>query len=74
MSLNIFFLKDYHIFVYTAYLFTFTGCLALYLQTIRELKRNERLFLKKQGKVIILEADSADNKKEILLGKSVLKI
>jgi len=74
MSLDIFFIKDYHFFVYTAYLFTFIGCLTLYLRAMRELKRNEKLFLKKQRKIIILGADRSNNKKQALLGKSVLKI
>ena len=74
MSLDIFFLKNYHFFVYTAYLFTFIGCLTLYLRAMRELKRNGKLFLKKQRKIIILEADRSNNKKQALLGKSVLKI
>lgn len=74
MSLDIFFIKDYHFFVYTAYLFTFIGCLSLYLKAMKELKRNEKLFLKKQRKIIILEADRSNNKKQALLGKSVLKI
>ena len=45
MSLDIFFIKDYHFFVYTAYLFTFIGCLTLYLRAMRELKRNEYIYV-----------------------------
>ncbi len=44
MNLEIFLLNGYGYFVWPAFVFTFLSCLFLYLQTKKELKKQEKIF------------------------------
>jgi heme exporter protein D len=45
MESNFFTLSGYGQFVWSAFIFTFVSCIALYLKTNKELKKQEKVFL-----------------------------
>ena len=46
MNLNVFFMNDYGIYVWSSFLFTFLICLFLFLRTRKTLKKLEKDFIK----------------------------
>ena len=45
MNLESFILGGYGIFVWSAFIFTFTSCFFLYLKTMKEFRKQEKIFL-----------------------------
>ena len=74
MNLNLFILGGYGQFVWPAFIFTFAICFYLYLKTKKELKKQEKLFLKEfrqsQTAKIIVNSQK-ENTKKVLSGNSV---
>ena len=74
MNLNLFILGGYGQFVWPAFIFTFLICFYLYLKTKKELKKQEKLFLKEfrqpQTAKIIVNSQK-ENTKKVLSGNSV---
>jgi len=76
MNLEIFALNGYGYFVWPAFIFTFLSCLFLYLQTKKELKEQERIFLNhfKLPEVTDIEvAKQKDFEKKGLPSKPILQ-
>ena len=74
MNLEFFVLGGYGQFVWPAFMFTFLSCLILYLKTIKELQKQEKIFLNefKHLKTIKIEVeDRKENKKEALSDSSI---
>ena len=46
MNLEIFLFNGYGYFVWLAFIFTFLSCLFLYIKTKKELKKQEKIFLR----------------------------
>ena len=44
MNLDLFFLSEYGVFVWPAFIFTFLCCFVLYLKTYKEFKKQENLY------------------------------
>ena len=70
MNAELLILGGYGQFVWSAFIFTFVCCLALYLKTKKELKKQEAIFLieYKQPKIAKIKVVK---QKEVLSGSSV---
>ena len=70
MNAELLILGGYGQFVWSAFIFTFVCCLALYLKTKKELKKQEAIFLieHKQPKIAKIKVAK---QKEVLSGSSV---
>ena len=53
----------YGIFVWSAFIFTFTCCLVLFLKTKKELKKQEKMFLEKMKKLPTAKVKIAERRK-----------
>lgn len=53
MNLNFFILGSYNLFVWPAFIFTLILCITLYLKTKKELKIQEKAFLKEFKQISI---------------------
>ena len=74
MSLNFFNLGGYGIFVWPAFVFTLVSCVLLYLETKKELQRQERIFLEEYKKLQRSEIkvfEKEKNTKEVLSGSTI---
>lgn len=74
MSMELFILGGYGQFVWPAFIFTFISCFSLYLKTKKELRRQEKMFLKefKQLQTIKIQAAKREEStKEFLSGSSI---
>ena len=64
----------YGIFVWPAFVFTFVSCVLLYLETKKELQRQERIFLEEYKKLQRSEIkvfEKEKNTKEVLSGSTI---
>ncbi len=76
MNLEIFILNGYGHFVWPAFLFTFLSCLFLYLQTKKELRKQEKIFSNhfNASEVIKIEvAKQKESEKRVLSSKPILQ-
>ena len=65
MNLELLILGGYGQFIWPAFIFTFVSCFALYVQTKKELKKQEKMFLK-EFKRMQTEKIETDKEKEAL--------
>ena len=70
MSLQLLMLGGYGPFVWSAFVFTFVCCFYLYLKTKKELKKQEKRFLR-EFKQIETEKIKTVKEKEALSGSSI---
>ena len=70
MNLQLLILGGYGQFVWSAFIFTFACCFYLYLKTKKELKKQEKMFLK-EFKQIQTEKIETAKKKEVLSGSAI---
>ena len=74
MNLDFFILDGYGQFVWTAFIFTFGICLILYLESKKELKKQEKIFFKEYGQLYSSETKTvktAKAAKEVFSSSSV---
>ena len=74
MSMELFILGGYGQFVWPAFIFTFISCFSLYLKTKKELRRQEKMFLKEFKQLQTIKVQVAKRKegtKESLSGSSI---
>ena len=74
MNLEFLILGGYWYFVWTAFVFTFVSCFSLYLKTKKELRRQEKMFLKEFKQLQTIKVQVAKRKegtKESLSGSSI---
>ena len=74
MSLELFNLYGYGIFVWSAFITTFVSCFALYLKTRKEYLKQQRIFLETfdQSMVFTTKTEVEKNRtKELLSGSSI---
>ena len=62
MIQDLFILGGYGQFVWPAFIFTFLSCFLLYLKTIKEFKKQEKLFLSKFKKIHTVEIKGVKGK------------
>jgi len=67
MNLDFFILGGYEKFVWTAFIFTFTICLYLFIKTKKELKEQEKIFLSKFKK--LHETEVLVEKKRVIVAE-----
>ena len=65
MDLNFLILGGYGQFVWPSFIFSFVICYCLYFQTKRELKKQEKIFLNKFGKIQTIDVKFIQKKKNI---------
>jgi len=70
MNLNLFILGGYGQFVWPAFIFTIVSCFSLYLKTKKELKKQEKIYLK-EFKQLQTKKIEVDKKKEVLSGSLI---
>ena len=63
MNLEFFILGGYGQFVWSAFIFTFVICVALYQKTKKELQKQEKMFLSEYGKSHTTNIQSTKEKK-----------
>ena len=63
MNLEFFVLGGYGQFVWPAFMFTFLSCLILYLKTIKELQKQEKIFLKEYKQLYKVKIKSVGRRK-----------
>jgi len=74
MDLEIFILGGYGQFVWPAFIFTFVSCFILYKKTKKELRKQEKLFLREYGQLNPVKIKTVEEKKitkEALPGSSI---
>ena len=72
--MELFILGGYGQFVWPAFIFTFISCFSLYLKTKKELRRQEKMFLKEFKQLQTIKVQVAKRKegtKESLSGSSI---
>ena len=69
MNLNVFFMNDYGIYVWSSFLFTFLICLFLFLRTRKTLKKLEADFIKETKS---LSGEQLENLKKQKIAKEIL--
>ena len=67
MNLESFILGGYGIFVWPAFIFTFASCFFLYLETMKEFRKQEKIFLQEfkelqTANVKIIKQDDTEKK------------
>jgi len=75
MNLGIFILGKYSYFVWPAFIFAFLSCFYLYIKTIKELKKYDKLFLVENKQEKTDEASNpkpSSGSKEEILGASII--
>tara|TARA_B100000945_G_scaffold294509_1_gene271254 strand:+ start:3253 stop:3480 length:228 start_codon:yes stop_codon:yes gene_type:complete len=73
MSINIFFMDGYGIYVWSSFLVTFFGCLFLYLKTKKTLNKLEKEFIEETQNLSSEQFERIKNQKipkEILISHS----
>ena len=65
MNLELFILGGYGHFVWPAFFFTFLGCLALYLNSNKEFKKQEKMFLSEFKRKRVVKIEAADEKEAL---------
>ena len=65
MNIELFILNGYGQFVWPAFIFTFVSCFMLYVKSKKELKKQEKLFFKKFGKLNTVKAEAIKRKETI---------
>ena len=74
MNMEFLFLGGYGSFVWPAFIFTFVSCFLLYIKTIKEFKRQEKMFLIEFKQIPVRKIEVAEQKelsKEVLSGNPV---
>ena len=74
MNLEFFILDGYGQFVWSAFIFTFVSCVALYRKTRKELQKQEKMFLSEYEELHATKIKSTEEKKttkEVLSGSSI---
>ena len=74
MSLELLTLDGYGIFVWPAFIFTFTSCFILYRYSKKELAKQEKIFFKKFKELNVKNTKTSENKeitKEALSGSLI---
>ena len=74
MSLDIFLLSGYGVFVWPAFIFTFISCFILFIKTSKDLQKQEKEFLAEYGELADIKKASTKQEKlakEVLSGSSV---
>ena len=73
MNLDFFILNGYGQYIWPAFLITFVSCFVLFLKTMKDLKRLEKILLQqhKQLKVIKVQIATTENKRKILSRSSI---
>ena len=69
MNLELLVLGGYGQFVWPAFIFTFVSCFLLYIKTIKEFKRQEKMFLIEFKQIPVRKIEVAEQKE---LSKEVL--
>ena len=72
MNLEIFLFNGYGYFVWPAFIFTFLSCLFLYIKTKKELKKQEKIFLRHFKVIETIKVEKPRKKEE--LAEKVLSI
>ena len=70
MNMELFILDGYGQFVWPAFIFTFVSCLFLYLKTKKELKKQEKMFLR-EFKQLQTTKIKITKRKEVLSGSLI---
>ena len=70
MNMELFILDGYGQFVWPAFIFTFVSCLFLYLKTKKELKKQEKIFLR-EFKQLQTTKIKITKRKEVLSGSLI---
>ena len=70
MNLELLILGGYGQFVWSAFIFTFASCFALYVKTKREFQKQEEMFFKEFKQIQIEKIETAKEKK-VLSGKPI---
>ena len=70
MNLELLILSGYGKFVWSAFIFTFACCFALYVKTKKEFQKQEKMFLK-EFKQSQIEKIKTTKKTEVLSGSSI---
>ena len=70
MNMELFILDGYGQFVWSAFIFTFVSCLFLYLKTKKELKKQEKMFLR-EFKQLQTTKIKITKRKEVLSGSLI---
>ena len=63
MSLEFFILSGYGQFVWPAFMFTFLSCYILYIKTLKEFKKQEKLFLSEFKQIKVVKIENNNGKK-----------
>ena len=74
MNLELLVLGGYGQFVWPAFIFTFVSCFLLYIKTIKEFKRQEKMFLIEFKQIPVRKTEVSKQRepsKEVLSGSSV---
>ena len=74
MNIEFLVLGGYGIFVWPAFIFSFLSCFLLYLKTIKEFKRQEKMFLNEFKQIPVRKTEVSKQKKlskEVLSGSPV---
>ena len=74
MNLELLVLGGYGQFVWPAFIFTFVSCFLLYIKTIKEFKRQEKMFLIEFKQIPVKKNEVSKQKKlskEVLSGSPV---
>ena len=74
MNMEFFIFNGYGQFVWPAFLFTIASCFLLYLNTMKEFKKQKKIYLKEFKSlqtIKIAAGKKREKKKEILFGSSI---
>jgi len=63
MIQDLFILNGYGQFVWPAFMFTFLSCYILYIKTLKEFKKQEKLFLSEFKQIKIVKIENNNGKK-----------
>jgi len=63
MIQDLFVLNGYGQFVWPAFMFTFLSCYILYIKTLKEFKKQEKLFLSEFKQIKIVKIENNNGKK-----------
>ena len=65
MDLEFFILGGYGQFVWSAFTFTFVSCVVLYIETKKELQKQEKVFLNKFGRTQAVKTGTVNKEKAL---------
>ena len=63
MIQDLFILNGYGQFVWPAFMFTFLSCYILYIKTLKEFKKQEKLFLSEFKQIKVVKIENNNGKK-----------